>query len=197
LEAEAELNQSQATEMAMKGWNRILLLIFLCFLVGMTHGQSEPESETGNVYLQSQIDSSTVPVPMGSILRVRYRNNPRAYHVVLQGTTGDSVILNADTVKTIHIDEVSVRNQPRYRKGQVTFWTAVGILAAFWLLFIIRWIDSRFVGDTFWLVELLWLFLLLLALLTLPIVLPIGILLMYASYKRYRLKGKWQLRIRK
>jgi hypothetical protein len=112
---------------------RLTLLSLFLLLVHAGMAQTEAESGTGTLYIQSQSGKEVIPVVAGTTISVKYRHNPKLYRdIVLQDVMDTSAVFGVDTVGLQFVDEVVVLREKTQKVGRKLFWSSVIITVAFY-----------------------------------------------------------------
>ncbi|MBP6722011.1 MAG: hypothetical protein KA239_06805 [Bacteroidia bacterium] len=178
----------------MKRWLFIRLVFFAAWFWTSANGlfaQTEPESATGTLLLQSARD--TIEVPVGSALTVNYRHDPRTYRDQRLDVVMDSaLIISGDFVDLKYIDRIGVQRKDLHKAGKITLIASVASILAFW--FLLACVFAFYMNPALLFVTALLLVLVSIpATLAMPTGLIVGIVLLAVSTKFYHLGYQWKL----
>jgi hypothetical protein len=178
-----------------------LSLVLLCILFwgarSIAMAQSEAESASGALILQSPKSSFEHTIPTGSKLAVKYTVDARIFRdLTLDGVLENAVILSGDTVGLDYLDRVVLRDERRFQTGKKLLIASIIITAAFYLSFI-GLFALGFSGSPAYIVLLALVILLgIPASAAMPGGIITGIVLMAIAGRHYRLWREWTPRTR-
>jgi hypothetical protein len=172
-----------------------LLLLCSSLLGSVAKAQSEPESASGSLELQSRIGTRVVTVPAHTEVGVKYTVNNRMYHrLTLDAVLDSAVVLSGDTVGVEYLEILSVRKEKQYRQGRTIVLISVIVTVAFYaalaLSVLLVFGNGFFSGGLLIGLTVLGI----LAGLAMPGGLTAGIVLMAMARKAYNLKREYNLR---
>lgn len=157
--------------------------------------QSEPESGNGSLYIQSIQGYDEVRVRPGTVVSVRYKNDPYLYRKVeMKGVVDSSAIFGTDTVGIRYVEELVVRREQMYQNGRrILMWSIISVVG-FWVTFAAAFLLGYGYGSA-----LAVFFMILAALLSIPAgaAFPtgiiVGIVMLASAAKHYRIHREWRL----
>lgn len=178
----------------MKRWLLFRLLVCAIGFCGPAEvilAQTEPESASGTLLVQSSRD--TIEIPIGSSLTVNYRHDPHTYrHQRLDVVMDSSLVISGDFVDIRYIDRISVKDRDLYKAGKVTLWVSIAVTLAFWFLLACMF-ALYMVPGLFFVAVLLFIIVAIPAILAMPAGLIVGIVLLVVGNKHYQLGYQWKL----
>ncbi|MEY3442191.1 MAG: hypothetical protein RLZZ519_472 [Bacteroidota bacterium] len=178
----------------MKRWLLFRLVFCAAWLwspEGFLFAQTEPESASGTLLLQSARD--TIEIPVGSSLTVNYRHDPRTYRKQrLEVVMDSSLVISGDFVDIKYVDRIAVKDETLYEAGKVTLLVSIGVILAFWF-FLACMFAFYLVPALFFVAALLLVIVAIPASLAMPAGLIVGIILMAVGKKHYQLGYQWKL----
>ena len=144
--------------------------------------------------MQSNTGRKTVTIPAQSKIAVKYSVNPRRYgHKTLDAVLDTSVVISGTRVGVQYLDEITIRDEHRFKAGKTVFWTSLGIFFGFWLFLGILAAMSISAIGTIILLAVVTVLLGIAASIAMPGGVIVGIVLMAVAAKTYRLKKDWKV----
>jgi hypothetical protein len=112
---------------------RISAIVLYLILVACVAGdaQSQPESSSSALVLQSTSGTSKVEFPPGATIGVKYTIDPRTFKGMhINEVLENAVILNGDTVELQYIERITARKEGFHRAGnKLLLWSLFTVLA--------------------------------------------------------------------
>lgn len=159
--------------------------------------QSEPESSTEGVLLQSQSGKKDVMVPVGTRMNVNFRQDQRTYRgMVLQAVTDSAMVLDGDTVEPRYILRIGLEHNSIGRMGKNLTLVSIAVILTMFLLIILA-VLFFFNPAAFLVIGVLIILLGLPFILAFPLGLVVGIILWAVGSSKYHLGAAWKAVIMK
>jgi hypothetical protein len=178
--------------------NRVFYILLIGLLACLPNtgvwAQSQAESAEGSIELQSNEGQKSVTIPVQSKIHIKYTVDPRHYgNKTLDAVLDTSVVISGTRVGVQYLDEITVRNEGRFKTGKHLFWISIGIFLGFILFLVVLAAMSITAIGTIILLAVLTILLGIAASVAMPAGVITGIVLMAISSKTYHLHKDWKV----
>jgi hypothetical protein len=178
--------------------NRALHILLVCLLAcsfkTTLWAQAEAESAGGSLELQSTFSKKVVTIPAHTKIGVKYTVGPRRYHhQTLDAVLDTSVVISGTRVGVQYLEEITVRDEDRYRAGKTVFWISIGVFLGFLALLAILAALTIYALGAIIALAILVTLVGIAAAIAMPAGVIVGIVLMAVAAKKYSLAKEWKL----
>lgn len=172
----------------------ILICLLACSIKTTLWAQAEAESASGSLELQSSFSKKVVTIPVQSKISVKYTVGPRRYHnLTLDEVQDTSVVISGTRVGVQYLEEITVRDEDRYRAGKTVFWISIGVFLGFLVLLAVLAAMTIYAIGAIIALAILVTLVGIAAAIAMPAGVIVGIVLMAVAAKTYSLWKDWKL----